>query len=185
MTTDKTQSPDPKEKPYWELDCVTHINTHFTQSKEGSVGKMLAPYAEYPFTHPYFGPFKTIEGFWHFLRGGCVDDKFRSLKGDRAKRRMKKGTLAGTYVKVKAPADINRIMLLAHYEKISQNRVIKQALIDSTLPFDQYFVFGPGQVIIRPGDTEVLVDILEELRTMFKQGIKPEPYDYSHLSKNQ
>lgn len=169
--------------PYWKLDGVTHINTHYNDSKE-PLGKMLAPWAVYPFKHPYFGPFKTIEGFWHFLRSGCVDDRFRSLNGHRAKKRMKDGLQRGTHVKVQLPPDIDHIMLLAHYAKIDQNPVIKEALIASTLPFDQYFLYD-NKLIIRPDDTETLVKTLEELRRMFKEGIVPGEYDYSHIRVNK
>lgn len=186
MTTPKTPPNDTavdikKGKKYWELDGETHINIHYKQSKS-ELGKMLAPYAVYPFTHSYLGPFKTMEGFLHYLQGGCKDDRFRSLIGDRAKRRFMEGLAKGTYQRITlASGDRYHILLLAHYEKINQNPVIKSALIDSTLPFDQYFLHGPGNVPIRPRDTDELVRIFEELRILFKNNEAPSPYDYSRL----
>lgn len=172
-----------EEVPYWKKDGTTHYNTHTKGASP--LGRMLATYYEAPFTHPYFGYFKCIEGFWYYIRGGCKDDGFRSLNGYRAKKRARTGEKDGTYEKNTVP-HLKEVMLHANYFKIDQNKEIKDELVKSTLPFDYYFLHGPGKLLIRPGNSEQMIEIFTELREVFKGNKKLAPfkYDYSELRKH-
>lgn len=171
------------EEAYYKQDGITHINTHTKSNKE--LGRMLSHYYEAPFVHPYFGRFKCIEGFWYYIRGGCKDDGFRNLDGYRSKQRAQKGAKNGTYEKRNVP-HLKDVLLHANFYKIDQNEDIKKALIESTLPFDHYFVFGPGKLVIKPNGSDWLVDIFTELREVFRGNQKLEPfkYDYAELRKH-
>lgn len=170
---------------FYMEDGVSHINTHNHSKTE--LGKMLAHYYVAPFTHPWFGPFKCMEGFWYYLRGGCKDDAFhnafRTLNGHFAKKRAKSGEESGAYTKYHVP-DLDAVILAANYAKIEQHPEIREALINSTLPFEHYYVFGPGKIVIRPRGADKLILMFEKLRTMFREGTRPEPIDYAALVAN-
>jgi len=184
MNQHQTQVTEPTEdQPYWKQDGITHINTHTKGAHP--LGRMLSDYYEAPFIHPYFGRFKCIRGFWYYIRGGCKDDRFRNLNGYRAKERAKRGEQDGTYEKCKVP-HLKDVLLHANFAKIDQNEDIKKALIESTLPFDHYFVYGPGKVVTMPDGSEWLIEIFTELREVFRGNKQLEPfkYDYAELRKH-
>ena len=49
-----------------EDDGITHINIWFQGKTE--LGRMLSHFYELPFTHPFFGDFKTMEGLWRYIQ---------------------------------------------------------------------------------------------------------------------
>lgn len=176
MSKKQREKADVVPHPDPEKDGITHINTH-NQSKT-ELGRMLAHFCHMPFRHPYYGPFHTMEGFWHYYLGGCKDDAYRTLNGHRCKVRAKNGVADGTYHKVKVP-NLQEVILAANYAKIDQNDVLKEALITSTLPFEHYYLHGPGNVVIRPRGAEWLIPSFSQLRDMFINGTEPDPIDYS------
>jgi hypothetical protein len=184
MNQQLIESHSSTEEPYFKLDGITHINVHTKAGTE--LGKMLAYYFESPFTHPYFGRFKCIEGFRCYIRGGCKDDVFRTLNGYRANKRATTGVENGTYKKFNVP-HLKDVLLHANFFKIDQNKDVKEELITfkPNLPFDHYFLHGPGKVLIHPQDAEWTIDIFTELRKVFsgQKELEPFKYDYSELRK--
>lgn len=175
------ERPNPKE------DDVTHINIH--HKAKSDLGRMLSHYYEAQFIHPYFGPFASIEGLWHYLKDGCRDDAFRNLNGHNAKQRCRSKKQSGCYVNKNIPI-VAQVMLLANYAKLSQHPEIKELLVASKLPFDHYYLFGEdkvpadAKVPIRPRGSEWLPGIFEELRNMFREGRVPEELDYVTIFAN-
>lgn len=147
-------------------DSITHINI-YTKGKS-ELGRMLSHFTYSPFTHPYFGPFDCMEGFWYFMRNGKKDDELRYLIGMRAKLKGRQG-------RSQWYPEFKQDILAANYCKVMQHERIKEALIESTLPFDHYYLFGNngGEIIIKPRDCDWLIDGWEEMRTAVKQDLQP------------
>ena len=156
-------------------DGVSHINIHYNLSLT-KVGRMLSSYFVAPFKHPYFGPFRSIEGFTLYVKTGCCDDTFRNVTGAQAKLYYRCQTLSGKLVnQIIDECEQERIMMLAVFAKLEHNPVIATLLMESTLPFDYYYLFGSGKIPIRPQDGAVLTNSLMKLRSLMCSGQKPEP----------
>jgi hypothetical protein len=144
---------------------------------ETELGQLLAHFAHTPFTHPYFGPFNSMEGFWHYIKTKEKDDRLRDLSGLDAKK------LGVTLTKQYVP-DFHEIIEAATFYKIEQNEKLKALFISSDLPFDYYYTFGPGDVQIRPRGWKWMVEVVTNVRTMMKSGERPPNIDYDHLVNN-
>ena len=166
------------ERPDPTQDDVTHINIH--HKGKSKLGRELSHYNTAHFVHPWFGPFETIEGLWHYLKDGCRDDVFRNLNGHKSKQRYRMKNQQGTYQNKTIP-NVAEVILLANYAKIEQNPSIRDALIASTLPFDQYFLQDGSKWPIRPRGSEWVVTLFEDLRKNFQDGTTPKQLDYKEL----
>lgn len=164
-----------------EEDGKKHINIH--HKGKDPLGRMLSHYYSAPFVHPFFGPFETIEGFWHYLKDGCRDDVFRNLNGHKSKQRFRKKNEDGEYLNLTIPR-VAEVMLAANYAKIEQNPEILTALVQSTLPFEQYFLQDESNLPIRPRGSEWLVKVFRDLRKHFQEGTKPEEIAYKEVFKD-
>jgi hypothetical protein len=131
-------------KPNPADDGVTHINI-YDQGKH-PLGVMLSYFYEAPFVHPHYGPFKSIEGFLRYLRSGGEDDAFRTIPAVRAKAHMESAKKRGLYKEHKV-SNLENLIFSANYFKIDQNPEIKKALISSTLPFENYFLWEASGVV--------------------------------------
>ena len=152
-----------------ENDGVDHINIH--PKAQSALGRLLSFYRNIPFVHPNYGPFYSVEGFSQYLRTGCKHDKLRYVFGFRAKVLGK--SYPNAHVLSKAEYEVE--ILYANYEKIRQNSKLLQMVIDSELPFDSYYCFGPSSIIVDTRESTWLVSGLEEIRKAFKSGTDPEP----------
>lgn len=144
-----------------ETDGVDHINISHNANTE--LGVLLAHFTESHFTHPYLGPFNCIEGFWHYIRAATPDDRLRILVGKDA------------YVHGSTLPHIKRryfqdILMDGNFQKIKENARLRDLLVQSTLPFAQYYLFGPNRLPINQKTAPWLVDDFEELRSIFVDG---------------
>jgi hypothetical protein len=166
MTTSATEKlpalliPRKSAKP--DDDGITHINISMTGQTE--LGRKLAHFAVTPFIHPIYGPFKSMEGFWHYVKAEEPDDNFRTLTASRAK----------AYAKTKQKRiwreNFVEIINEANYHKVAQNEDIRQAMIASTLPFEHYYLFGPNQVQVFPQQATWLCAGFREIRALLREG---------------
>lgn len=163
-----------REKTKKTGDGITYINIWIYGKTE--VGRALSHFYESPFLHPYFGQFNSMEGFWYYIKTREKDDRLRILAAAEAKALGK--TLTRYYVK-----NFHEIINAANFYRIEQNEKIKKLLMESTLPFEYYYLFGPGSVLIRPKGHEWLIEGFEEIRTMFREGRRPAEIDYSQFLK--
>lgn len=145
-----------------EKDGVTHINVH--PEGKTDLGKKQAHYTHAPFTHPFLGSFRSMEGFWYYMRSreNLVpaekrDDKLRYLVGFAAKQ-------YGSTRPVIRYDDFKEDILAANYQKIIQNKKILDAVIKSTLPFTQYYVLKDSGMVVKPQDWDWLCEGLENIR---------------------
>ncbi|WP_144106718.1 hypothetical protein [Paraburkholderia sp. BCC1886] len=141
-------------------DGKTHINISMTGATE--LGQKLAHFARTPFIHPFYGPFKSMEGFWHYIKSEEPDDNYRTLVGARAK----------AYAKTRKMVwrdGFTEIIIEANYHKAIQNADIRQLMSESTLPF-QYYYLTPAQVQVFPETAPWLCAGLERVRQCVKRG---------------
>lgn len=162
-----TKLPDPLE------DGITHINVHYNAGLT-ELGRHLSTYYVAKFEHPYFGPFKCVEGFMLYIQTGCADDTFRSLTGGQAKSHFHKSLGAGKLVEHQIKNE-EAILTSALHAKLEYNPVIAAAFIASTLPFEHYYRFAGSKVPIRPKEGVVLTNSLTNLRTLMRAGNAPNP----------
>ena len=149
-------------------DGVTHINIHSRAKTE--LGKLLSHFAHTPFTHPYIGPFYSMEGFWYFARCGFnekIGNKLHYLSGFRAKQ-------TGRDLPPIRYEHFKEDILAANYQKIIQHEHIREMMIKSELPFDHYYTFGPNNRCVCPKETGWLVEGFEDIRTALKEGVVPQ-----------
>ncbi len=174
MTTGK---PDKRKvtKPAFTTatDGVDHINLHMEGKTE--VGRMLAHFYYAPFVHPHYGLFYCLEGLWHWLRLKDKDDALRKCAGAKAKKYAQ--GLDTVYCK-----NFQEIILEANYFKIMNNPKIKAAVIESTLPFDNYYLWGPANLQIRPKESAWLSQGMEEVRRLIKEGLPYPTVEYPPIS---
>lgn len=160
-------------------DGVTHINIDAYAKTE--LGRMLVHKFSARFEHPTFGRFKSVEGFWGFIRDGARDDRWRYVSGMTAKRETR--NLGSRYV-----ANFHQIIMEANFFKVSQNEAIKELMMASTLPFEHYYIYrseemtpdNPG-VPTRPQIASWLTRGFEDIRKMLLNGTRPEKPDYSDV----
>lgn len=160
-------------------DGVTHINIDSYAKTE--LGRMLVHKFSARFEHPTFGRFKSIEGFWGFIRDGARDDRWRYVSGMTAKRETR--NLGPRYI-----ANFHQIIMEANFFKVEQNETIKELMLASTLPFEHYYIFrskemtadDPG-VPTRPQIAHWLTQGFEDIRQLLRDGKRPVKPDYSDI----
>lgn len=157
-------------------DGETHINIWIMGKTQ--LGIALSQFAFAPFKHPYFGPFNCVEGAWQWLRTREKDDELRSLIGQRAKSYGKNLTKNAF---TNYPKDIVNSL---NFAKIEQNSKIKKMLLESDLPFDHYYLHGPGKILIRPEFHQQIITGFEEIRVMMRDGCTMDKETGNILSKD-
>lgn len=146
-------------------DGVSHINIYSRGRTE--LGRALSHFDRSPFTHPEYGNFESMEGFWYYIKSAHSEEreKLRTMYGWLAKKHGRK--LDTVWLK-----DFKSIILTGNYHKINQNMRLKQMLIESTLPFEHYYMMGPkADVVVCPEGYEWLIEDMENLRERFKAAV--------------
>ncbi len=150
-------------------DGKNHINI-YTDGKS-PLGKKLHHFHFMPFVHPTLGKFNSLEALWHYVKMDEPDDGIRRLAGYNAKKfalaRINRGG------KTRRLDDFADIIIEANYYRITQNEALCAEFIESTLPFDHYYLHGPRKLIVRPPEMRWLVDGYEELRRLIREGKAP------------
>lgn len=114
-------------------DGSTHINVYSLGATE--LGRKLTNFAKTPFTHPVYGKFESMEGYWHYLSTGMIHNLLKSKYGNEAK------VSARRLAKVWYPEFESEIIQGLHC-KLSQNPDIYTMLMQSTLPLTHYYIFA-------------------------------------------
>lgn len=118
---------DPKE------DGISHINVW--SRGQTTLGRKLTNFAHTPFTHPRFGPFESMEGFWYWLATGCQYDHLRQLWGYLAKQEGKK-------LEKVSCVDFEELICEGIYHKVLQTDSLVLPMAHSDLPFYHYYWYG-------------------------------------------
>lgn len=152
------------------VDGVNHINIWEKASTD--LGVALSHMADLPFTHEKFGKFRSIEGFWHYIRSTSRDDRTRMMAGYKAKK-------FGDSLESRRVDDFKIIIMDANWQKIKQYNPLVEELKKSTLPFDFYYLYNNDTDIrARPASAFWLIDGFEEIRKAIKENRAP---DFSFL----
>ncbi len=162
--------PDPN------MDGVDHINIWNKGKTE--LGRFLNQTSRSDFVHPEYGPFHSVMGFWHWIKSYDRDDNYRYLSGGRIKKYATENPGGETFF-IK---DYQEVLLAANYEKIMQKEEMKKLFVESTLPFDHYYLFGDSNVLVKPFGREWVCKMYEDLRIMIRAGKKPADIDYSQYA---
>ena len=147
-------------------DGVTHINVYSRGNTE--LGRLLSNFAHTPFSHPEFGEFASVEGFWYWLSLGKVYEELRPLYGFKCKQKGKElKTNGAKEVHIDDfEIQIKKALLL----KVEQNQTVAKLLKESSLPLTHYYVYGndlndPGKYkIIHLNKFNWIVDYLSIVR---------------------
>lgn len=147
------------------IDGVDHINIWEKASTQ--LGIALSHMADLPFTHETYGKFRSVEGFWHYIRSVTRDDRTRMMAGYKAKK-------FGDSLESKRVEDFKAIIMDANWQKIRQYEPLVEELKKSTLPFDVYYLFNNDvDVRIRPASAFWLIEGFNEIRKCLKENTKP------------
>ncbi len=160
-TKQKIKKPAVNVKSIAHLDGVDHINIDNNNGKT-ELGRLLANFAKTSFIHPDYGPFASIEGFWHWIRSAEPTDEIRGLYGSRA-RAFGRKLNNSQYVE-----NFKGEIVSAIYYKVTQNKNIHDLLVSSTLPFKYYYIFGPKNIEISPEYAGWLCNGIEQIRNYLK-----------------
>ena len=160
--------------PNKEDDGVTHIN--IDQSANTSLGRSLSHFYDSPFIHPHFGPFNSMEGFWHYIKTIEADDRLRTLDAPDAH-------VLGKSLTTRLVKNFYAYINEANFYKIEQNEQIKKWMVESELPFDYYYLFGTAMLPIRPVSAIPLIEGFTEIRKMLKENRRPPTIDYTQFFK--
>jgi len=148
-------------------DGITHINV----GGRTRLGRDLSHFAYTPFVHPFYGPFNCMEGFWHYIRADKPDDTLRSLTGWQAKK-------YGRHLNVNRVDNFRELINEANYHRIDQNPELRRMFVECTLPLGHYYTYGAGNILIHPRGYDWILAGLEEVRTMMREGRKPDKIVY-------
>lgn len=148
-------------------DGITHINIYIHGATD--LGKSLTHFSHSPFIHPKYGTFQCMEGYWHWLRAVTRTDKLRYLTGGQAKEFSRD-------MKTEFVENFQELILEGNYCKITQNPQIRDALIASSLPFDQYYKHDDGTadgLPVRVRSYDWLAPQFAVIRGMLQNGVSP------------
>lgn len=172
----KAPLPDPAK------DGIDHINVHYNAASTDPLGRQLSTFQSARFEHPYFGPFKSIEGFLLYVKTGCMDDEFRTMNGTEATNYYRDQIDRGN-LRLYKVANLGDVLLSAYVAMLKSNPVIAKRFTESTLPFDNYFLYRKSNHPIRPKDSAELTHTLTVLRDLMKAGEEPRALSHEEYAK--
>lgn len=147
---------------YPEKDGVNHINVYSRGKTE--LGRLLTNFAETPFKHPEHGWFRTVEGFWYWLKTGKQYDQLRDVLGWEAKMLGKKWPSVET-------ENFDNQIKAALRAKLIQHPHILRMLIDNELPLAHYYVM---QGSVKQAGHEWINEYFTEVRNAcLQKGYRP------------
>lgn len=157
----RSQLKDPTPSPMlWGPDGIDHIN--IWEQAETEIGKFLVHSSPYSIKHRYFGRFKTMEAFWHYIQSNERDDRIRNMSGPVLKKFSKQLTPARV-------VNFRAIVMDSNWQRIKQHPEQAEMVKESTLPFDCYFINNQSGIRTRPTFYKWLVMGFEEIRDALKE----------------
>lgn len=145
-------------------DGIKHFNI-YTKAKT-ELGKWLSNFTHTPFTHPEYGHWESMEGFWYWASTGMQHETLRNVYGFKAKEVGKK------YIKRKNPK-FKEMIKSALECKLNTNLVFRTEFKRTVLPLKHYYYYGNpnyGRIkIIEPPSGKFFTSILEEIRDDMKK----------------
>lgn len=115
-------------------DGIDHINISSIANTD--LGKFLDINAKSPFEHRELANFLSVGGLWYYVKGAEPDERFRYTWGDRCR-------MMGRNIESRNVIGFKTIIADATWMKIVASERAVDELIESTLPFKNYYYFGP------------------------------------------
>lgn len=148
---------------YPERDGVDHINVYSKGKTE--LGQLLTNFADTPFKHPEHGWFRTVEGFWYWLKTGMQHEELRHTAGWESKM------LGRKWPSTQVIGDFDTKIKTAIRAKLIQHPHILRMLIDNELPLAHYYVVRGG---IKQAGYEWINEYYMEVRSAcLQKGYRP------------
>ena len=140
-----------------KLDGITHINIY--SKAKTQLGRMLSNFANTPFTHPVYGAFASIEGYWYWLSTGKTHDNLKNLCGLEAKHTGRK------YKRVHY-AEFESDVIEGLKCKLHQHPEIMKMFLESHLPFSHYYYYGEetNPIVVENNKVTWIVNWFENYR---------------------
>lgn len=138
-------------------DGEDHINIY--SQGQTKLGRWLSNFHKCDVNTDH-GHFKSIEGYWYWL--GARDDSLRKMWGYKAKKYGRSRPQVTELPEDTFQGHIEKAII----NKIYTNKYILEAFVDSSLPFDHYYVYGGKRV---DAGYEWITDHITELRKIFKE----------------
>lgn len=157
-------SPYPVDANKLGPDGTDHINVSPYAKTE--IGQALANEVAIEVRHSVFGRFKSITGFWYYIKSQQRDDRCRKLIGKSLKDFSRGLTLS----EVK---NFRAIILDTVWQKINQHQEIKNELVKTDLQFECYFEDRNTGLRQRPNYFAWFIEGLTELRAAAKEDREP------------
>jgi hypothetical protein len=115
-----------------------------------------------------------MDSFWHYIRSSERDDRIRNMKPKALKRFASELTMAHV-------PNFRAIIMDSNWQKIKQHPAVAEAMKESTLPFEFYYVTREG-LRIRPNYFKWFLWGMEEIRLALKEGREP---DFSRIKDHR
>lgn len=145
-----------------DRDGIDHINVYSKGKTE--LGRLLSNFAHTPFKCED-GHFESVEGYWYWLLSDVAErEVLRKLYGWNAKDIGK--YLVDDDYHIKKDEEFRRKIKLAIWIKLNTHLELKTMVIDSTLPFEHYYVYKDNIV---EGSAQWIIDFLERARNELKK----------------
>lgn len=145
-------------------DGEDHINISLFGKTE--LGSALSNEVSIDVTHNIFGRFRSVTGFWYYIKSKERDDRCRRLVGKTIKEFSRKLTLSEV-------SNFRAIILDTVYQKVKQYPAIEEAMKNSTLRFECYFEDNKTGLRQRPNYFTWFLDGMEEVRNAVKENREP------------
>jgi hypothetical protein len=152
------------------VDGKDHINVWEKGSTE--LGRNLSHISYFPFVHSEYGKFKTMEGFWHYIRSKNKDDNLRQLSGTKARK-------LGESLDICRVPNFKKVIMDANWQKIKAYPDLINDLKNLELPLDGYYIRAANKDLrIRFVSSSWILPGLEEIRKAILENRSP---DFSFL----
>lgn len=124
-----------------ESDGIDHINIYSKGATD--LGRSLSNLANLAVEIPDVGIFKSLEGYWYYLSTGSQFPELMSMGGFEAKKYGRTKPRVAMSEKLFKDS-IKTAMRL----KVEQHPDLKKELINSSLPFTHYYVYGNQEKVM-------------------------------------
>lgn len=142
-----------------EQDGVSHINIY--SKGKTDLGRLLTNFAKTPFEHPRYGHFKSMEGYWYWIKSGKTRDQMRRFYGFYAKD-------IGRSLPVVHNPNFKEDILEGIRAKLESSPELQTLLISSgDMPLVHYYNYG-GKVVM-PKDNQWQIDEWIRLRSIYRE----------------
>jgi hypothetical protein len=146
------RTPDPEHDGKFFINMYSKALT--------SLGRKLSHFTFRPFTHPEFGNFNSLEGFWYWLSTGMQHESLRAQYGFNAKANGRK------LQRVSHP-NFEKEFRKAALISIMSDPELAHAMMRSNLPFEHFYVSEAGSVT-KDHRFDWLIEMYESIRTELK-----------------